>query len=391
MKNRLLSIVLMASVIPVRIVSTFDRVAFARSIAVLQELKSKNKLSSVVLQAGKQKKHKSRSQTQAYLSVSWLRRAVEQDFGTALVRLRPLITKILNKEAALADTHYVFYHGQESTHRLIQDVIKQLYQALALNNLPKDFIYLRMPSTFFDSKLTPDQFIDQCTAHYGPAWNDLNLALVPKLLSLNVSLFGNITRRLFGECSFEFFLHSASIHSFDKSKLLEDFFNAYNFDKALLFDAQELLSLLRTTREGQLLQIAVKKERIDDYVYLSQLHGVPYNHVIMPDYFDKTRKRHTNIGPLLDLYKTQPEAISALDTLQARLFITSDRALQPTGDIKIYRYSTLKKKQKHLYKTKLKLFIEKLLATWTEKNSLNRFFMQYPLGRLAFYRTVFGR
>lgn len=392
MKHMLVAVLLLsiASIGKVDLKAAFDKTTLARSIAVLQELKVANK--KIYPRQKLKQALSSCGQTHAYLRVDWLKEAVQRDFGADRARLRPLINKILTKEAALADNYYIFYHGQEITHKLIQDITKQLFEGLTLKKLPKDFIYLRMPLGIFDKALTPEQFIQQCNRQFPSGWNDLNSTIGSKLLSLNLSLFGNTTRRLFGECSFQFFLESASIHSFDKTQLLDQFFNAYNFDRALLPQAQELLGLLKKASEGQLLQIAIAKEQIDNYVYLSYVHGVPYGQSLVKDCFDPVVKRHTKLGPILDVYKTQPLAISMLDTLQARLLITEDRVLRPTADMKIYRYITLDKKYKREYTSKLKLFVEKLLANWTQRNNNNGFFVHYyPLGRLAYYKTILPR
>ena len=70
--------------------------------------------------------------------------------------------------------------------------------------------------------------------------------------------------------------------------------------------------------EGNLLQIFIPKNKVDQCVYLARAFGTPYESVIAPAAYDYAKKRHTRIGPVLEKYINNPASIVDLDRLQGR-------------------------------------------------------------------------
>ncbi|HSW73771.1 MAG TPA: hypothetical protein VLG71_01310 [Candidatus Limnocylindria bacterium] len=141
--------------------------------------------------------------TLAFLRNPELFAAAKAQFGKSVVLFNePLIKPVLHNEVRFGRTHVPFYHGQNMVHRLYQDFLQELYQELHQTDL-KDFTFLR----FWHERGGVDQksaqeFIDVHEAGNNHRnWSDGEKPLARKILSVNYSLFGNVTG---GSCSFSY-------------------------------------------------------------------------------------------------------------------------------------------------------------------------------------------
>ena len=299
------------------------------------------------------------SQTEAQLADPRIKKQIEACWGSDLIRLQPLIDTILNQEKALAETHYVFYHAQQGDFRVLQDITKELMARMHLKGF-SEFAYLRSPSNCFDNKEGVEEFLDSSKDRIAKdCCFDHGTDMRKKLVSVNISLFGNYANKDCGESTFQFFLKSSNIGYFCKKELIKAFFIEHDFNPAFIEKIVDMHKLIKTT-EGNLLQIFIPKNQVDKCAYLSHAYGIPYKTQVVADCYDITKKRHTKIAPLLEAYKISSALFSS--GVQARLLITSDTLLNPDSDIKIVSYSSASEKALKQYKERIEQLATQIIA-----------------------------
>ncbi len=325
------------------------------------------------------------SQTEAQLAHPWIKKTIETCWGSDLIRLKPLIDKILKQEKALAETHYVFYHAQQGDFRVLQDITKELMGRMNLKGF-SEFAYLRAPSSSFDKTENLEKFLDATEMRFYPHhWNDHESDLRKKLTSVNISLFGNYDYKNYGECTFEFFLRSSNIADFCKKDLLQAFFIEHDFNPAFIKKILDTYTIIKTT-EGNLLQIFIPKNKADACAYVSLWRGTPYKKQVVADCYDITKKRHTKIAPLLDAYKKNPALFDS--SVQARLLITSDTFLNPDSDIKIVSYSSASDQALKQYKEKIEQLATQIIAEKISRTRQKKQSKSSPLTKLLAYLEI---
>jgi hypothetical protein len=358
------------------------------------------------------------TQTEAYLSVPELRSLVEETYNyyapNALEINKSLIEQVIDQEVNLFEDYYVFYHGQLKNFILLYDIIKEIDAWLKDHQTDSPFIHLRTPDKIYDisqEKLTA--ILWKYLA--GGVTTDMQYPLSHLLLSANLSLFGatgsmNWSFRNFfvmpkiswvlrliatlqsalswdprsSSSSFYYFLASSNItHPCDT--LLKEFFKNWHFDTSYIEQAKELFKpVANSTKNGNLLQIFVPKDKVNEYVYLSYPLGQPVhtvtikngqrpghyriNHLFsklanMAELQDSTIPALT-IREFLDLYKKEPQTIVDIDFIQARIGINQDFLLNPESGIKIYSYNSADPQLFADYQKNLKTLISKMMLEW---------------------------
>ncbi len=317
------------------------------------------------------------SQTDAQWQNPAIKKEIVSCWPEQITRLKPLIDRILEQERALADTYYVFYHAQEGDFRVVQDITKALMARMNLTGF-SEFAYLRSPNICFDKQQTVEDFIDATRNRFilnNDVWNDHESDLREKLVSVNISLFGNYQHKHAGECTFQFFLTSSNIANFPKKNLLKSFFKEHDFDTKYISDILNAYETIRTT-EGNLLQVFVPKNKVDECAYLSEWRGTPYRKKVIPDCYDARKQRHTKISPLLDAYKRNSALFDS--GVQARLLITSNTFLNPDSGIKIVTYSSASDKALKTYQNRIEELATEIIA-----EKINRSSQSSPLNTLV--------
>ena len=301
--------------------------------------------------------------TQAHLSLPKIKDAVDRAYGHAHALERPevaqIVKKVQDREQEFKDDYYVFYHGQFFEFRVLQDIVKTVLQLLHLQGKNKHFVYLRMPTEFY-TPLTPKTVAEE----FKSGADDHSQDLQKRLISVNLSLFGNINLQ-FIECTFNFFILSYNCHRLSIKDEIHTFFSLQGLPVEFVNQVIELCEKFKT-REGNLIQIFIPKNKVDTCAYLCKPLGHPYDQPIVPAHFDSAKQMHTKFGPVLEEYCNNPARVENLDALQARLIIANDTLLNPNSGIKIYRYGTMSKAHKRAYKTELKAIVEKLIVNCIE-------------------------
>ena len=369
-----------------------DTAALMNHIHVMQEIKQrfKQKLPKELAQNNEP------TATQSYLNVPQLHALTEHEFSSEKVAFKQIINQAIEREKEFNGTHYVFYHAQNNSFSIVQDLLKRIHSYLSLTAQREDFTFLR---SWHDalSIVQVNQFIDEYErGNPNSVWFDGDHDLVKKLLSVNLSFFGNAWR--WGESTFTCFLKNKSFFAPAVHPLLQSIFDEFHFDKKYIPELLKLADLIYS-QQGNLFQIFIPKQIVNDVVYLAHKQGTPYRDQIVAQVYDAKKRRHLKIREILDMYKNNPAAINALggqtiipgsstllmDALQARIIFSNEHTLNPESGIKIFRYTTVDDQKLMQYEQAYDQIIQKLMNVWIESGSykkLNTRTMQLNTDRL---------
>lgn len=291
-----------------------------------------------------------------------------------------IVRKAIEREKELCSDYYVFYHGQNQVFRAFQDFLKELYTLVSIHAPLHEFEFLRMwhkAEKTFDTQ----EFIDKEEGwHPGTvSWNDHRSDLVKNMLCVNLSLLGGFT----GERTFDYFTGGCSISLSSIDGIMNELFNDFGFDKKYLSQI-DTINKSFVTPTGNLMQIFIPKNKVDDYVYLSQPFGTPHRQKIVDDVFDDKKKRHTKISPILDAYYKGADPITIFDPLQARILLSQDCMLNPESGVKIFRYTKATDQEIQKYKDQVKAVAQRVFADAIEKGTFKNI-SNTCLGRLLKY------
>ena len=205
--------------------------------------------------------------TKAYLSQCGLRNIVSKTWREQLKSHHDMIHNIVVKEEKFADTHHVFYHAQCAQLMGFQDLLKISHERVHKRKIT-DFIFLRSPRAAALQKTSVSSFLQQ----EGRWAYDMSPRNRNRLLSVNLSLFGNAGSVQDKECSFDYFLNDFSVAPPEVGCLLLEIQSAFGCDYPKMSSVSSFLE-----RDGapSLLQIFVPKEEVDRAVYISAPLGCP--------------------------------------------------------------------------------------------------------------------
>lgn len=258
-----------------------------------------------------------------------------------------------------ADAHFCGYHATSISHRIFQDILRVTIEHLLKIPVPDDFHFLRIPGDpFYDTSATADHFLATISPQH---FNDRKKEHMAKLISLNISLFGNYWDPR--ESTITIFHQEGRQDSLIAP--LEDFFQAIGLEPIV---AQELwkkgheMASESDITGGVLLQFFIPEEHLDAISYVSLPFGIPVKHL-----------------PPSETIRSDLRSPAEAD-LQLRMIISNQETLNPNGPLKIVRYDffpkefnyKLTKEFKSLLDThspnpvKLKMYKERLLQIWNK-------------------------
>lgn len=355
------------------------------------------------------------AQTDAHRSIDILNQQIQEKFGNSsswgfwgntLSKYKDLIDKIVNKERKYKQTHFAFYHAQSPSLRVFQDFNKELCKLQGKCKGAKDYIPLRGFTDNYYGLPNINSWMDS-KAHLlkikGPFVTSFNNQpdVQPYLLAINLALFGNMGRH--DSNTFYFFLiaHSSVVPSSDKlldfilSALIKNSTKKQEISNKILPKIKDLVSTIKTqVNVGNIIQILIPKNMVDEVVYLSKLRGY-YWDFKMPgltsinSYWDDTKKRYTAISPILELYQKDPKKLNinlsasgdpaaadiidtnpppqiVLDRMEARIYLKGEIFGKPSDKIKMYQYWVINPANEAAYKAKIKSLAQE---AWAIANS----------------------
>jgi hypothetical protein len=319
------------------------------------------------------------TQTEAYLSRPSLQDMLKQMILEMLYQdtgqYNALISQAINQER-IHRNQFVFYHGQANYFILAYDLIKEIVGRLEKKGVREAFDFLRVPgSQQFNKKLTEILQNGFKTDHISQIRN--------LLLPVNFSLFGNSAR--FAESTWAYFTRAVSVTP--PGEIWKYLFDELGLNQKFIPELERLLTYL-TAQEGNLLQIFIPKDKINDFVYLSKDYGKPlksksrYRVLTYPlkqiVYKDERGITHyydpQTIDPVtyLSIYRRYPEAIDEddMNLIQGRILLTNDFLLNPESAVKIYRYNTVPAEKMKIYKQKLSSLVDRMIMAQVSPEKL---------------------
>ncbi len=334
------------------------------------------------------------TQTEAHLSVP----SVQQLMNTVqdLARNKAIISQAMTKERELNDNYYVFYTAIPYM-RLFQDVTRKLYKRKvgnigALKDKSFQFVRYSYNDPVYSQYPDATDFLVKELAQYGII-DDNQVRLKTILVSTNLSLFGNLT--LSGESTWNFFNHPQS-WGVAPAAWLEASLKSFGYPPEY---TKKLIALAPLTQDtqGDLFQIFVPHNLVDQIGYHSWRQGIPFDPEIIETWFERdplilskrglyheeikervynirrrwqagdpavkkltelmierARQGKYRLSTGIEAYKKTPRDVFEINHQQGRLLITNDMLLNPNSGIKIYRYSNLTGSKLAEYKRKLK-------------------------------------
>lgn len=246
---------------------------------------------------------------------------------------------VLEREKKYPDD-FVFYHAFSSDLRIVQDLLKFLYE-IENNTKVENFEFIRSYKANDYKNLLPlDKWLDETTEKYGRV-HDYDM--IAYLLSTNVSLFGNITRS--NSNTFKYFIKSFSAKPPPLGFIFDEILSKYLSSaeqrahiNSILQSSKDLLQ----TDEGNLLQIFIPRKIVNDVAYLSKARGYIYKEPVLSSVYSQKKARHKCISSVLDYMRNNPNDIGdPLDNFEARIIPRHEYFANPQSGIKIFRYTTL--------------------------------------------------
>ena len=328
------------------------------------------------------------------------------------------LIEVLNQERKMKDGYYAFYHAQNSKIGLLSDVITAIRKWLKLR-LGSPGVELRIKSPFEQGSIEQGSisaFLDWGRKKMkeemgGPMWVDHLLR--DEVLAINFSPFGNTYSD--GESTLHFFISSKSIMKGDVGSLVRDIvFKGLHLPERYI---QALASLheryMQPSTGGNLLQIFIPKEKVDDFVYLCTKFGKPCGkHNCGPKFYDKKTNipmtisrylyEYTNnprslgrpfhksymCGQFLTQLKDKSELYKNINCLQGRILFFP-AFFSPDSGVKIFQYNFVSEENKKEYKQGLQKIINQMMNEWVKSGAYKRLSQEdkrnLPLVRLLEY------
>lgn len=341
------------------------------------------------------------TQTEGYFQIPAMRELVMNTFDDGSYKPiyhMDVISRVIAKEAALNDTHWVFYHAHVNDWILPQEVFKELNNHFKPNNKAgNDFIFLR----FTDQELPrAKEFLEEHVKESGLI--DDNGTEKGMILSANLSLFGNSGFK--GECTWYYFMTPVAHEKFNRA-ILEGMMTKFGVTHKYIDELLELIDDIRTKTQT-LVQIFIPKNMVDDIGYLSFMTGIPAHEdtiewvrknvknkkykaklkeeksammVALEDLqqkFQKQREKNPlykdiinsvdqgdySVDAALRIYCNKPWELPNLNYLQARLVLSSEMLLNPHAGIKLFRHTKIKRHKMEAFKKRVREIVQKIIS-----------------------------
>ena len=260
-----------------------------------------------------------------------------------------LIQKIIQKESDLSKNKAVFYHAQNRTFLLPQDVYKKINLILFKKTI-KTIVLLRIPNKESQKYKSVKDFLEK----FNYEINDDDEVIKSLLLSVNPTIFGNTAYDETGESSLEYFLASCNANETNALLFTQNIFKYFNIEEIYfkyekqLNELYEFLKSNEKNKTGILLQISIPLNEINQFIYQAEPWGKPCLNSLP-------------ITSLLTQYLSRSfinqNNSKKIDQLQFRVLL-NDKFLQ-NKNIKIFRYFN-KTSNIKIYKEKLNILFKNL-------------------------------
>lgn len=350
-------------------------------------------IAQLVKSIGKKKNKKQPlTQTEGLLSVKKLRRRAR--YQGDIAQHKNIIKQAMKKERELRKNYYVFYTAIPYM-RLFQDVTRKLYKRAigrlgALKDREFQFIrYTYDDPAYKQFDTASDFLINEFKTHGFIDDNEVRLKTI--LVSTNLALFGNSGH--LGESTWNYF-NNPQPWAAARKDWLQASLKSFGYSTQFLDELLELNTIIKSNK-GDLFQIFVPKETINEVGYLSWRLGIPYDRElisavfggryikyedlkqvivdfrrkwkngdpekqkIVNDLIEKIRNGNFYLTTALNRYKKFPKKFP-INHWQARLLIDARHLLNPESGIRIFRYSTLDPEIEQEYNERLRAIVDRM-------------------------------
>lgn len=267
-----------------------------------------------------------------------------------------IVQECLRNEANLLKSHYVFYTAHDYRLRVAFDLNTALYER-EFNTKVSDYLFLRSYKVDRYENLPPlNQWMDGIIEKYGEI-SDYGPETAGFLLSTNLSLFGEIGRP--NSNTWKYFIKSQSANAPPMGLIFDETLKSFIEDPAQRMHIVYVLTKLAETietPEGNLLQIFIPTEKVNESAYLSKPRAKVWDEKLfdITQDWDEKKERYTKISTILDLYRNKPAAFgSKLDQLEARVMPRKEYFAFPRSGVKIFRFTTLDSEREKIYLKRL--------------------------------------
>ncbi|MCX5925631.1 MAG: ankyrin repeat domain-containing protein [Candidatus Dependentiae bacterium] len=279
----------------------------------------------------------------------------------------PIVKQCLQKEhQAYQEGNYVFYRSEPGKFIVYEYFIEELYRLITLYSKQASFIFTR----FFKNaaaQQTINQYVDSISKSYGFLPEAVGANVV---LSANIPLFGNISNKT--SCTWDYFLENTSSEKISLKDLFEPIFDMYGFDKKYMNELLLIAQHIEKRKTASLQQIIVPKNLVDDVVMIADTgYCKPWREMIDESCWDKKKRRHTAISPILDRY-VGDSSFEIDDGWQVRILMNAVYGLNPESGIKFHLYSRLPGKTLLDVRGQIKRITDILFTEWLEKELRHR-------------------
>jgi hypothetical protein len=287
--------------------------------------------------------------------------------------------KALQFEKQMHENGYVcFYHGQSMAYGVTNDLRNSLIKALNSDLETKNFQFIQVQHKDTKEMHTPAVLAHEHTkvmtqvAREESLWNSV--------LCANLFAFGNATSMASSTLDYVNRNDNINKGQLNKELMLKIIFEPFNISEELYTRYEEKFEQLfvlsaQLFKTGRLLQIAIPKDNVDQFVYVSP--GATVNLTALMDKIPKIPTVPTKVSEIIKKLDENPTYFSprTWDLIEYCITLTLAGALNPHRGIQVFSYDYEPQDQK-LHNEYQKLFnelSEKLAQDIKQENDMQAF------------------
>ncbi|MFC1842515.1 hypothetical protein ACFLYU_02560, partial [Candidatus Dependentiae bacterium] len=308
-----------------------------------------------------------------FLSSYYKKRIKERDLDDYI----KIIKEMKEKEEEYSN-YYSFYHAHDNAAGLLFDLQAAIRELLDLKLGEKIILRFGSPT----KEKTIEKFIKYWGLYFKKNrmknWDDHEESLRSQVLSVNFAPFGNTGIK--GEGTLNFFISGASVY-FPELLIKKVIFDKFGFDKKYINKLRKSYNkYMASGKGGNMLQILIPKEKVDQFVYLSRAFGTPFGNVYATvnkklvglDGTSAYLNAYTNLNipftqesQVIFGSKSKYGILSLINTVQGRIVFLPG-FLDPKNGIKIFQYNFATKENREKYKKEFRKIIDEMISEWIE-------------------------
>ena len=297
------------------------------------------------------------------------------------IGLENLVDVLAKEKQLTCDKYKVFYHGQGSNYGY-QLHLRQLFDR-ELNSFEDvdDFVQIQScPLAYTLDRNVKEKKLEESTAlqerlmrgteprdgNDYPTWSDRS----GRVLSVNASLFGNLTRR--SGCTMDFIIKNGNGAFFTNDNFYRNVFLNLGMSERLYdkyrTEVEELFSEYKKYYGATLLQIAIPEDKVDDWVYLAAIYSIKIARE------SRSGEKIEKVSEFIEAASKNPRLFSFDEFDQGSecaIPLTSASILNPESGVKVIDYPVVKDAEKaKVCQAKMEGLISRMVADMKAEQAL---------------------